>query len=155
MKILIAFLLILSSSAFAQYHYKGLDALDCVSGGLRVTLTDQKKGDVRVSIGAVSKSYDLFEVRYLSQDLAVREPFGSYVRKQNFTRIMINNPDNTLYDKELYVIELSGNLLTENKLVSASGTIRKSLIPYSRVPGVYLPVQSPEVPVSCKVKLRF
>lgn len=155
MKIFFAFAFIFSSTVFAQYHDKGLEVLDCASGALKVKLVDQKKGDVRVSLGALSKAYDLYEVRYLVQDMAVREPMGAYIRKKDFTRIMINNPDNTLYEKELYVIELKGNLLTDRNLVSSTGTIKKALIPHSGMTGVYVPLSSPETAVTCKVKLNF
>lgn len=131
----------LSFSAFG----KTLESFNCRTNLLKIVLEEGEKERATIFFAGLQKSYDIVENRYIAHEVR------SFMQKENFTKIILNNPDNTFFNKEQYIIELNGNLFSAKDTVTMVGTMTKLVVPY----GIFAsPVQSYPTPVSCLAKLQ-
>lgn len=135
MKIMFVFVLgMLSFSAMG----KTLESFNCRTNLMKITLDEGDKERATIYYAGLQKSYDIVENRFISAD--------------EKTKILLNNPDNTVFNKEQYIIELDGNLFSSKEAQTMTGTISKYILPYGIRP---VPIITQPMPVSCLAKLKF
>lgn len=134
MKIMLVFVLgMLSFSTFG----KTLESFNCRTNLMKITLDEGDKDRATVFYAGFQKSFDIVENRFIAAD--------------EKTKILLNNPDTTFFNKEQYIIELDGNLSRSKVAVTMTGTISKYILPYSIRP---VPIITQPMPVSCLAKLK-
>ncbi len=147
------FLFLAAANVSATELPKGVSLLNCKSpAGLSFEFVEGSRDDVRVTYFNFTKDYKLADApRYFREDFSSTYPYTN-VRKKDFSSIAVYSTSNTLYDKEYYYLEFSGNILLTKTIQNVSGTARKVIIPFGvgRVAREY-----PEVSIQCALKFAY